>query len=137
MECPICGSHYEPGLYQVKLSDMRAKFLERGVDLSNSEARVLSAIYRRNRPVPRAMLMDALYGHDANGGPDSGEKILEQFVLRARRKIKQAGLPWEIITVRGFGYELREADTAPTLKRVAISLSIALPGAQVLLGWLG
>ena len=134
MECPICGSVCDPGLYQVKISDMHAKFYDRGVKLTNSEARVLSVIYRRNRPVPRSLLMDALYGNDLDGGPDSGEKILEQFILRIRRKIKKAGLPWEVIPVRGFGYELRESQTTATMRRLAGALAIALLLAHPVIG---
>ena len=134
MECPICGNDHDGKLYQTKISHVMSHFTQQGVHLTRMEAKFLAIVYGRNRPVARSLIMDGLYGDRIDGGPDSGDKIIEQFVLRVRRKIQKAGLPWKLNNVYGFGYELKEERTAPTMRRVALSLAGSLLVAHPLLG---
>ncbi|MDP9365074.1 MAG: response regulator transcription factor [Chloroflexota bacterium] len=78
----------------------------RPVQLTTREFDLLSLFLRHpNQVLPRALLMDRIWGEDFYG--DSN--VLEVFVANLRRALEADGEPRLIQTVRGVGYVLRPA----------------------------
>jgi len=77
----------------------------RGVPLAlgRREVGVLEALLRRrNRVLPRSVLLDQLYDRDAEVSPNA----VDAAVSRLRRVLEDAGAQVEIRTVRGVGWML-------------------------------
>lgn len=92
--------------------------------LTRSEGVVLAMISRAAGLAAKETIWAALYGADPNGGPASGNKILDAFVFRVRRKLKPHGVSIE--TVWGEGWAMSPADKA---RLAALSVSGAASGA--------
>lgn len=74
--------------------------------LTDSEAVILHALWRaKGAVVRRGALHAAIYASDLDSAPDP--VILQCFMVRIRKKIRDAWLPIEIRTARGEGWELR------------------------------
>lgn len=137
-ECPTCGQKCSTPVAEyldnaaVKIRQM---FWERKVHLTVTEAKILALVQGKNRPVSKNRIFEAIYWNDLDGGPDT--KIIDVFICKIRPKIKKAGLKWEILTVWGYGYELKESETSPILKRTAASVFFCLALAHPLAQWLG
>jgi DNA-binding response OmpR family regulator len=69
-----------------------------------TEARLVQALYARDRPVTRDALMDSMY-LDRDWGTEPGPKILDVFVCKVRRKMGDRD---HIANQWGRGYELTE-----------------------------
>ena len=79
---------------------------DRAIQLTTREFDLLTLFLRHpNQVLPRAMLMDRIWGEDFFG--DSN--VLEVFVANLRRALETEGEPRLIQTVRGVGYVLRQA----------------------------
>ena len=75
------------------------------VDLTRTEFALLECLMRRGGAVvPRAMLIDTVWGYDR----EIEDNTLDAFVRLLRQKIDRAGHPPLIHTVRGVGYCVRE-----------------------------
>lgn len=73
--------------------------------LTASEANLFDVLFKAGeRGVSKQSLFDALYGNDPDGGPDG--KIVDVFICKLRRKLRDADLPWFIETLWGRGYRL-------------------------------
>lgn len=60
---------------------------------------------RPRRVLPKAFLMDLVWGHDFEGDWN----ILEVYIKQLRQKLEAHGSPRILHTLRGAGYVLREA----------------------------
>jgi two-component system response regulator MprA len=89
--------------------DPAAREVRRGareVGLTRTEFNLLELFLRNPRQVlTRALIAERIWGYDV--GPSSN--ALEVYVGYLRRKLESAGEPRLIQTVRGVGYQLREA----------------------------
>jgi len=73
--------------------------------LTDSEAVVLHALWRaKGTMVRQSALYTSLYASDLDSAPDP--VIVQQFMVKIRKKISAAWLPIEIRTARGEGWEL-------------------------------
>src|SRR5438105_2063589 len=80
---------------------------QRTIDLSTTEYELLLLFLRNPRIVlTRNVLMDRIWGHDFEGGPN----VLEVYIGHLRNKLEQHGEKRLIQTVRGAGYVLRAAE---------------------------
>jgi two-component system response regulator MprA len=89
--------------------DLRRREARRGdrrIELTRTEFQLLELFLRNPRQVlTRALIAERIWGYDV--GPSSN--ALEVYVGYLRRKLESAGEPRLIQTVRGVGYQLREA----------------------------
>lgn len=87
--------------------DTASRLARRGsrlIDLSTTEYELLSLFMRNPRIVlTRAVLMDRIWGHDFEGGPN----VLEVYIAHLRAKLEQDGEARLIQTMRGTGYVLK------------------------------
>lgn len=82
--------------------------------LTPKEARLIGALVRaRGNAVSVPRLMVALYGLE----PDVEPKIVDVFVCKIRRKLRVAGVPVTVRTVRGEGFRI-DAQDADRLRRL-------------------
>ena len=135
MECPTCGQPCSRQIHDAldnSAMDVIALFSRQGVHITSSEARLLTVLKGRNRPIQKGLIMEAVYGWRPDADYPS-EKIIDVFVCKLRGKIKKAKLPWSIVTHWGIGYELDEGNTNKFLKRMTCVLMILLPLGQVIL----
>lgn len=73
--------------------------------LSPGERRLFLAIARgKGRAVTIHAILNNIWGHDPNGGPDCADGIIRRYVSIGRRKLEPFGFGIE--TVRGVGYRL-------------------------------
>ena len=78
----------------------------RSIDLTRTEATLLELLLRNaGRVLPREVIMDRVWGYELEPSSNS----LEVFIGYLRRKTEAGGEPRLIHTVRGIGYQLREA----------------------------
>ncbi len=135
MECPTCGQPSFRGtrdsLDQRALA-MKSLFLQRGVELTKGEARVLAILRGKNRPISRNLIMDQMYW-DRSDGEFPDDKIIDVWICKVKPKIQKAKLPWRVLTHWGLGYQLEEENPSKSLKRIACTLMILLPLGQVIL----
>lgn len=138
MECPTCGqpcSREIPENLSQEAMDVRQIFKDRGVKITPLQAKLLSILKNRNRPVSYGLLMETIYGWRPDGEYPL-DKTLHVVASVARKKIKAAKLPWTLKAVWGYGYELEEKKTAKTMRNVALSLMGYLAVAHPLLAHL-
>ena len=138
MECPTCGQPCPreiPESLGEAAMDVRQMFQDRGVRITPLQAKLLSILRNRNRPVSYGLLMETIYGWRPDGDYPL-DKTLHVVASVARKKIKEAKLPWALKAVWGYGYELEEKQTAKTMKRVALCLAGSLLVAHPLLAHL-
>ena len=70
--------------------------------LTKTEAIVLDELATfKGRPVLHPDMLDAVYGHRADGGPATGDAVIKVIVHRVRQKAKA-----NIVTSHGIGYAL-------------------------------
>ncbi len=94
MHCPSCGQQTSERAPVESLSGAPLRRQQRIV------VDALSAAYPR--PVAIGTLIDAVYGHDPNGGPDIAGKAITSIIEHLRQKLPLYG--WEIpITTKGIG----------------------------------
>jgi DNA-binding response OmpR family regulator len=85
-------------------ANREASIGDEALDLTRRETLVLEALLRRvGRMVPRAVLMEAVFGLDDEVQPNA----LETHISRLRRKLIDANSHVNINGVRGVGYLLR------------------------------
>ena len=107
--CPYCGGECEisRGIYVDKETDtifIDGKMLR----LTKRERELFSAVYSTiPRPARYSFLMDYIYGMEAEDD-EPNENILKVLLVRIRKKLKHTR--FEIETVWGIGYRLREKD---------------------------
>lgn len=97
------------GRLQVNLRARMASADGRQLSLTNKEYRLLEALVltRTRGPVPSGRLLDMLY----DGCADQPEvKIVDVFICKIRRKLREAGLDGYIETVWGRGYHLVDVE---------------------------
>ncbi len=79
----------------------------RSIELSTTEYELLALFMRNPRIVlTRTVLMDRIWGHDFEGGPN----VLEVYIGHLRNKLEERGEKRLLQTVRGAGYVLRSAE---------------------------
>ncbi|MDE3075733.1 MAG: response regulator transcription factor, partial [Chloroflexota bacterium] len=84
----------------------RARRGKREVDLTSTEYELLRQFLEHpQRVLPRAVLLDSVWGYDFGGNTN----VLEAFVKQLRQKLEAEGEARLIHTLRGTGYVLREA----------------------------
>lgn len=108
--CPVCGSALGEG--PVTLHPARGLVVANGrfQALTGTEMRVLQELALSwPNVVPKTRLMDALYGLQ---GDEPGDKIIDVFICKLRRKIKPLGVA--IHTHWATGYSLG-AEGAPRI----------------------
>jgi DNA-binding response OmpR family regulator len=88
-------------------------FAARGVVLGPQQAILLNALLGCERLVTYRALAEALWGADPEGGPLDARGDIRVALLKARRKISAAAIPWQIENCYGVGYRLRYRDAAP------------------------
>jgi|SRR5581483_443181 len=77
------------------------------IRLSRAKAAIFSQLaHRLNNVVSREALWLVMYGADPNGGCEA--KIFDVYICKLRQDIKRMNLPFEIETVWGRGWALRE-----------------------------
>lgn len=92
------------GGLRFNLTDRQALVGEAPLDLPRRELLALEILARRaGRTVPRAAMVEAVYGYDDEIASNS----LDSHISRLRRKLSGAGV--EIHAIRGLGYLLRAA----------------------------
>jgi len=102
LKCPTCGGELLQQ-EEVLLDEELNLVVVRGerVKLTGREFEVLNALVSRMpRPISKALLMDEIYG--LFGGEEPVERILDVFVCRVRKKLRDT--PLNIETVWGKGY---------------------------------
>lgn len=83
--CPCCGKPIE--------RTIDPAVVELFVQLRPTERAIFQALAMRiGQWVPSAELLDALYGEDAEGGPETAACILSQYISRLRQKLVPFGL---------------------------------------------
>jgi DNA-binding response OmpR family regulator len=103
---PVAGDPDDHGDVRlwVDPSSHAMRFGRQMVSLSPTEFRFLAClIARRPDVVRRAELVAAGWP----GSPHLGDNTLDQYVARARRKLRDVGFPEALENVRGVGYRLR------------------------------
>lgn len=89
---------------ELDTASRQARRGSRLIDLSTTEYELLSLFMRNPRIVlTRAVLMDRIWGHDFEGGPN----VLEVYIAHLRAKLEQDGEARLIQTMRGTGYVLK------------------------------
>lgn len=63
-------------------------------------------IARKDRIVRMSTILDVLYGHREDGGPEAGVKIVHVLICRLRQRYPQ----YRITSVWGVGYRLEDAN---------------------------
>jgi two-component system response regulator MprA len=77
----------------------------RQIELTSTEFELLQQFLQHPRRVlPRALLMERVWGYDFGGNAN----VLEVYVSQLRQKLEDDGEPRLLHTVRGVGYVLRE-----------------------------
>ncbi len=75
--------------------------------LTRSEATIMTALVAaRGRCVSKTKVFEALYGDDIDGGPLVGEKIIDVFLCKLRRRLAACRSDVVIATVRGVGWRV-------------------------------
>lgn len=93
--CECCGQPIIDGVEKAALS----------AGLSPSERRLFLAVSGgKGRAVTLDAIMENIWGHDPNGGPDCADVIIRRYVCTGRPKLKPFGFGYEC--VRGVGYRL-------------------------------
>jgi two-component system response regulator MprA len=89
---------------ELDTASRQARRGSRLIDLSTTEYELLSLFIRNPRIVlTRTILMDRIWGHDFEGGPN----VLEVYIAHLRAKLEQNGEARLIQTMRGTGYVLK------------------------------
>lgn len=89
---------------ELDTASRQARRGSRLINLSTTEYELLSLFMRNPRIVlTRAVLMDRIWGHDFEGGPN----VLEVYIAHLRAKLEQDGEARLIQTMRGTGYVLK------------------------------
>jgi DNA-binding response OmpR family regulator len=94
--CPNCGYKDSSDEYAPELI---------GIDLPSRQHDVLLRLRQaRGGRVTSEHLVDCLYGHMGDGGPEEAQNCISLFVMRIRPKIAEYG--WAIENERRRGYRL-------------------------------
>lgn len=139
MECPTCGqpcSRDIPEQFADEASSLQKMFRDRGANLTRMQARLLTTIRGKNRPIAYQTIFDQVYGWRPDGDCPQDE-TLKVMATKCRQAIVAAGLPWRIICHWGIGYELDETGTKKAIKRMAFALVILLPLGQAIASRIG
>ena len=80
---------------------------QRGEVLSPQQALLVNALLGHERAVSYEELCNVVYGDDSDGGPLDIKRAVRLLIMRLRRHITIARLPWRIESIRNFGYRLR------------------------------
>lgn len=103
------ASHIDVGRLAVDLHRHRARVGDRDVLLSGTEFDVLRVLAQQaGDVVTRIAMLDDVWKTTAN----IDQNVVDQYISRLRRKLDQAQAGVRIITVRGVGFQLVEADGA-------------------------
>lgn len=96
--CPCCGQELRcPGLLWLPLAGLMVRTEDQfAVWFSVRESAVLNELWQGYvangvKPVPMRKLIEATYKNDVNGGPDSAQLCVYQFVHTLKRKLKPLG----------------------------------------------
>jgi len=119
MACPFC----EPGRFDRDTIAAFDLFHNRGVHLTKQQARCMAALLGKNGTITTDTMIAAVWGEDSE--PENSEGVLRVQISKCRKKIDEAGLPWQIRSTFGLGYALDKNDHG-ILRRVAVSLSFLL-----------
>lgn len=84
----------------------------RCIRLARSHTQIMRALL--GRPRSYEQLIQVLWGHDANGGPDDPHNLLKVQVSKLRYILAEAGCPVTIVTNRGHGFEIGPFTTEAT-----------------------
>jgi DNA-binding response OmpR family regulator len=100
---PDCSTVSDLQLYR---QERRVERNGRRIELTPREFAILEVLIRNaGHPVPRAALLEEVW----NMAPDATTNIVDVYVKYVRDKIDLPGEQKLIHTLRGFGYELRDA----------------------------
>lgn len=114
--CPKCQTISHSGL---SVGAASVTWRDEEVRLTGQEAIILRTIIAR-RFASVGQLIDALYWDDPEGGPLAPENVVSVLIVHLRRKLRRAGLPFEIRTEWGRGFTLVPAEpllSAETLEK--------------------
>ncbi|WP_017580567.1 response regulator transcription factor [Nocardiopsis valliformis] len=107
---PDDGGTLGHGPLTVETEGGRARLGERPLELTRTESALLEALVRNaGRVVPRAVLVDHVWGYDFGPGSNS----LDVYIGYLRRKLEAGGEARLVHTVRGVGYVLEERGESP------------------------
>jgi two-component system cell cycle response regulator CtrA len=96
------------GDLSVKLDQKRAEMRGRDVGLTTKEYQMLELLaMRQGTPITKEMFLNHLYG----GMNEPGQKIIDVFICKLRRKLMQASGGSDYVeTIWGRGYVLRDPE---------------------------
>lgn len=115
--CPCCGNEMNvPSGIVFRVESHTLISSDFSVTFGANQARLFDLLWKSRNTgavVSNEKMIDYLYGHDADGGPDSD--IIKVMINQMRRKLARTGI--EIISVYGEGYFLRmkNASAAPRI----------------------
>src|SRR3954453_19047079 len=103
------------GDLSVKLDQKRAEMGGRDVGLTTKEYQMLEMLaMRQGTPITKEMFLNHLYG----GMNEPGQKIIDVFMNKLRRKLMQASHGRDYIeTIWGRGYILRDPEPVRATRR--------------------
>ncbi|WP_020577452.1 winged helix-turn-helix domain-containing protein [Actinopolymorpha alba] len=93
------------GALHLDLVHHEATWHGQSLQLTPRELAVLGCLARRPG---RVWTYEQLYGHGWDGAYFPGPAAVQSVVKRLRAKLRMAGLPFEIVAVRGLGFRLAE-----------------------------
>lgn len=102
--CPVCGGN---------IGEASTLDQVRGAITRPSLRTIFDMLAERpGRAVQRDAIIDALYGHRADGGPEHADHITKVFVSQIRRAIEPFG--WTVTVSRGGSGSLAQWKLIPT-----------------------
>jgi DNA-binding response OmpR family regulator len=104
--CPCCAARWHHSGAAVDMARAQAVWPAGEVQLTPSQARLLSALSASSGPVGREALIDAVWGDREDGGPDTAGNLISVLVHGLRRRLASAGFPGMVRTWPRSGYEL-------------------------------
>lgn len=120
--CPVCGGPWLPlkpplGIHIVE--DL-VYYNRQIIDASASVHTILAILIRkRNTLVSRTAIWNQLYSDRVDGGPNP--KVIDVYVVKIRKIIKQLGLPFVLETVWGAGWVLNTVEGTGAEERLKSS----------------
>lgn len=94
--CPCCGHAAD----KLRLSEARDLF-------TATQLKILESIECR-RVATMSEIIDDVWGDDINGGPLDTRVTVSVHLVNIRKRMREAGLPYEIKNVWGVGFKLMQ-----------------------------
>jgi len=105
LECPCCGQSVEDlDIWPIVMKDGGLLVDGKYVRLTSHQRRIVERLLEsRGIAVSREQIVEAMYGHDPNGGALTASKMVDVMVFQIRKRIGDRDL---IENIWGYGYRI-------------------------------